>query len=143
MVSTEIRPMILLVDDNEKVMMVMARIVHEHLRRAGVVEQVDVCKADTFGEAIGHAETLQSALGLRGRYLLVSDGNLPGGTGDRVVVKLRQIFGDKLLLAAIVSGSPDEFAPICRELNIPLIDKTLLHLELGPLVLEFLKRLKP
>ena len=122
--TKNIKPIILLVDDDPMVLKATVRKVGVILRHAGAEAQVEVWKAQSLKEAIGQTEILQAALGSSGRYLLVTNGNMPGGNGDQVVVKVRELLGKNLSAAAIYTGNPNQFASVCSELEISCIEKT-------------------
>lgn len=138
--SKSIKPIILLVDDDPVLLKATLRKVGAVLRHAGADARVEVWKAQSLQEAIGQTEILHAAFGSHGRYLLITDGNMPGGNGDQVVVKVRELLGENLSAAAIFTGNPDQFESVCRDLKVSCIEKTDPD-SLGRLVQFFLARL--
>lgn len=131
------RRMILIVDDDGGVLNSSVRYVRMVLKEARADETVEVWKARHRQDAIAQAEFLKNAFGSQARFLLITDGNMPGGNGDEVVTSLRELLGSELVESVLTTGSVEYFRPICDELGIRCFEKPVRD-ELAPIIRRFL-----
>lgn len=100
----------LVVDDHLKALLQIERAVQKILKDLGE-EGTKIIRAESGFELLDRATAHDATTGMRCKYMLLTDGDMPGMDGIELIDRMRTSFGDQLIHAVVLSAGHEYKEP--------------------------------